>query len=238
MDDARAEAFELRLMGGVAILVHCRGASHAGGPAVAPWRPFADLDFIGRHADVTRIKKVFRGRGYAFDPKLNTLHGRYRLVFEHPTTRAKVDVLLDVFRMCHELPLVSRLSDDYPTIPLADLLLTKLQIIKLNRKDLEDALVLLNSHPIGETDQELINGAYIAGLCARDWGLFRTVTGTLQRLLESDEFPPGVSSDRVQTRTRELLSVVDASPKSLKWRLRSKVGDRYPWYEDVEEVDR
>jgi hypothetical protein len=225
-------------MGGVGVLVHCRGAGHSDHPPTAPWRRFADVDFIGRHDDVTQIKAVFIDRGYGFDSTLNTLHGRYRLVFEHPTTQVHVDVLLDVFRMCHELPLVDRLSADRPTIPLADLLLTKLQIVQLNRKDQEDALILLDHHAVGDTDLELINGPYIASLCANDWGLYRTVTGNLQRLLQSEDLPLGVSADSALARAREVLAVIDDAPKTFRWRLRARVGDRYPWYEEVEEVNR
>ena len=36
-----------------------------------------------------------------------------------------------------------------PTLPLAELLLSKLQVVKINRKDVLDALVLLAEHPLG-----------------------------------------------------------------------------------------
>ena len=39
-----------------------------------------------------------------------------------------------------------------PTLPLAELLLSKLQIVKINRKDVLDALVLLAEHPLAQDD--------------------------------------------------------------------------------------
>jgi hypothetical protein len=38
----------------------------------------------------------------------------------------------------------------WPTLPLADLLLSKLQVVTINRKDVLDALVLLAEHPLAE----------------------------------------------------------------------------------------
>jgi hypothetical protein len=205
---------------------------------VPAWRRFADLDFIGRHVDVTGIKQVFAELGYVSDPQVNTLHGRYRLVYDHPVTSAKIDVMLDVFRMCHELPLVERLTVDNPTVPLADLLLTKLQIVELNKKDLEDVVILLGEHDIGDSDGEFVNAAYVASLCGKDWGLYRTVSGNLRRLLQDEDLPAETSPALVGARAQKLLDAIEAAPKTLKWTIRSKVGDRYPWYEEVEEVER
>src|SRR5579864_3878634 len=138
-DLAQRRGVTLRALGGAAIYLH---AQH---PHLEPWREFQDLDFIGSFKEASGIKALFSDLGYTSDRELNTLHGRYRLIFERSSgeaTEDKVDVLLDVFQMCHRLPLLERLQADTPTIPLADLLLTKLQILKLNRKDADDVAVL------------------------------------------------------------------------------------------------
>jgi hypothetical protein len=232
VDAAQRKGIVLRLLGGVAIYLHS-GPRHG----VAPWRVFGDLDFIGQHADVKKISEVFTELGYTADHEVNTLHGRYRLLFTKPALGQQTDVLLDVFQMCHRLPLVERLGVDTPTIPLADLLLTKLQIRELNRKDADDIAFLLSAHPIADHDEEAVNGDYVAALCAQDWGLYRTTSDNLARLADLE--PPAATDPSViRSRAQALQQRIDAAPKSARWRLRAKVGTRYPWYEEVEELDR
>jgi hypothetical protein len=229
---AHGKGVTLRLLGGVAIYLHS-GPSHG----VSPWRSFGDIDLIGRHADVKRINEVFAERGYVADQQVNTLHGRYRLLFAKSGEGQKIDVLLDVFQMCHRLSLIERLASDSPTIPLADLLLTKLQIRELNRKDADDIAFLLSAHPVGDDDNEAVNGGYVAALCGQDWGLYRTASDNLAKLLDLDP-PEPVNRATLHARVQTLQERIEGAPKSTRWRLRAKIGTRYPWYEEVEEVDR
>ena len=46
----------------------------------------------------------------------------------------------------------------------------------------------------------------------------------------------GVAADVVDQRLDQLWQLIDAQPKSLKWKLRNRVGDRVSWYELPEEV--
>jgi hypothetical protein len=63
-----------------------------------------------------------------------------------------VDIFLGTFNMCHSLNLEGRMEQEPLTLPLSDLLLTKLQIVKLNPKDALDSLVLLGDHEVSGTD--------------------------------------------------------------------------------------
>jgi hypothetical protein len=74
-----------------------------------------------------------------------------------------------------------------------------------------------------------------------DWGWWRTVTGNFSKLAllaadNPDLPPPGAAHDPLQTAQR-LLELADATPKSLQWKLRAKVGEKMRWYELPEEVD-
>jgi hypothetical protein len=141
-----------------------------------------------------------------------------------------------------------------PTLPLADLLLTKLQVVKINRKDVLDALVLLAEHPLGDDDGALdsthgrgtISVPRIVAITSNDWGWWRTVTGNLEKLgqylaveLREDDLDVGggrkVRFDPA-AQVEALRAAVDAAPKSARWRLRSRVGDRVAWYAEPEEV--
>jgi hypothetical protein len=141
--------------------------------------------------------------------------------------------------MCHEIRFGGRLALESVTVPLAELLLTKLQIIELNEKDVRDALALLHDHPVEEEDGDAINGGHIARLCASDWGLWRTFTANLDSLgdhLGRYDLPED-SVRRITGRIQELQARIEEEPKSLGWKMRSKIGDRKRWYDLPEEVE-
>ena len=64
--------------------------------------------------------------------------------------------------MCHELPLAEPLAVRPQTLPAADLLMTKLQIVELNAKDRGDLYALLASHDVS-TDASDDAGAIDVG---------------------------------------------------------------------------
>ena len=149
-------------------------------------------------------------------------------------TAGQLDVFVGVFRMCHAIPLTDRLLVDELTLPLAELLLTKLQIVKLNEKDLRDAVAILHHHDVGEHDGATINATRIAELCAEDWGLWRTSKLTIERVREGLDAYGLASSDlqAIETRLERIWAEIERAPKSRGWRMRDRVGDRKRWYDD------
>jgi hypothetical protein len=144
--------------------------------------------------------------------------------------------------MCHTLPLADRLEIEPLTIPLAELFLSKAQIVELNRKDILDLLALLLDHDAGPGDAEMINTSLIAGLCAKDWGLYTTVSMSIQKLHDFlDEEAIELDQAEAQTIKRRLIAIqkaMDDAPKNMAWKMRARVGTRVRWYEEVEEVQR
>jgi len=140
--------------------------------------------------------------------------------------------------MCHILPISERLELEPITVPLAELLMTKLQIVKLNRKDMLDVYALLLAHEMGDHDRDTINVQRVAQVVSADWGLFHTIDLNLTGLRErSNEF--GLSTTDLATiaaRLGALAVALESHPKSLRWSLRAKVGERMPWHEEPEEV--
>lgn len=224
----------LRLLGGVAVNVRSEG-----GLKEAFRREYADIDFMAPKGGSAATQKFLEALGYAPQTRFNTLYGRERLLFFDEDHGRQVDVLVGTFRMCHEIPIGKRLDLEPMTIPLAELLLTKLQIIELNEKDVRDALALLHDHPVEESDGDAVNAARVAGLCAADWGLWRTFTANLDALhghlarYELDEEDKG----RIDSRVRELQDRIEDEPKPFAWRMRAKIGDRKRWYDLPEEVE-
>jgi hypothetical protein len=184
--------------------------------------------------------KLLRDAGYEPHITFNAMHARERGLFFDEHHGRQVDVFIDSFRMCHQIPLSGRLNGDELTVPLAELLLTKLQIIELNEKDVRDTVLLLHGHPIEDHDDDAVNGAQIAQLCANDWGLWRTITANLERCSShvGDYELEQADRDRISTRFDELLGRIEEEPKTRGWKLRAKVGERKRWYELPEEVSQ
>jgi hypothetical protein len=131
VDAADAQGVVLRLVGGVAIWARCPSARRA--PLA---RPYNDIDFVTRSGSTAAVTAFFAGQGYAPNRMFNALHGARRLMYADQARGPVVDVLVDRFAMCHQLDLRDRLPPGARTLPLADLLLTKLQVVELNEKDL------------------------------------------------------------------------------------------------------
>ncbi|HEX3255739.1 MAG TPA: hypothetical protein VHQ96_08095 [Gaiellaceae bacterium] len=228
---ASADGTPIRLLGGVAI-----GLRAPGELAPAFRRTYADLDFMTAKKAVGVATDLFRSEGYEPHVAFNALHGGDRLLFFDNENERQVDVFVGAFSMCHRVPLDGRLEVDPVSIPLAELLLTKLQVVQLNEKDVRDALALLHDHPVGEEDGETVNAPRVAALCASDWGLWRTITQNLvacRGFADTYDVPDRPTLDQ---RLDALLDRIEAEPKSRAWKLRARIGDRKRWYELPEEV--
>ena len=222
----------LRLLGGVAIRLHAAEVPDA----LA--RPFQDIDFVTTSKAGADVARLLTELGYEGNERFNTTNGHRRQVFYDLANHRHVDVFVGEFSMCHRLPLAKRLDADAPTLPLADLLLTKLQVVEVNPKDVSDIALLLLGHEIADHDDDAVNAGYVASLLAADWGLWRTATGTLAtvRARLGDLGLSTAQAHTVDERAERLLARVSERSKSMKWRARARVGDRVRWYEEPEEI--
>jgi hypothetical protein len=222
----------VRALGGVAV------ALRAGDVPPALRRGMHDIDLATPAGHGRSVSRLLAEQGYEPNATFNATHGARRMIFEDPAHGRHVDVFVGRFRMCHELAFEDRLELDPLTLPLADLVMTKLQIVKLNEKDLVDLYSLLLAHEVADHDRDAINAGRIAALCARDWGTYRTFKDNLARL-PAELARYGLDEAQRATishRARELREAIESVPKSAKWKMRAKLGDRVRWYEDPEEV--
>jgi hypothetical protein len=231
----QAQGIVLRLLGGLAVRVHSPSASHR---ALA--RSYPDIDFATPARRSQAVEALIVGLGYEPNKTFNLLNGSSRLLFYDVSHARQIDVFVGSFEMCHRLPIGERLDQDAPTIPLAELLLTKLQIVQMNEKDIRDICALLLDHPFGENDQETINLPRIVQLCAEDWGLWKTITVSLRKVQDFCDAYSLAASEKLTIieRMTVLRSALDAAPKSLKWKMRAAIGERVQWYQLPEEVQR
>ncbi|TMD85429.1 MAG: hypothetical protein E6I78_08585 [Chloroflexi bacterium] len=222
---ARAGKVPVKLVGGAAVNLHSRSARQA--PLK---RKYGDLDFVASSRQQASVQKLFESLGYEGDRRFNTLNGHQRLLYLDGVNGRQIDIFIDRMK-----ELADRLGGDDACLTPADLLLSKLQVFEVNMKDLVDSIALLLDHPIADHDDDAINAAYLAQLMSQDWGLYRTLQLNTARVRDAAKELP-VPADTVNQRLDQLWERVDAHPKSLKWRLRAKVGDRMSWYELPEEV--
>jgi hypothetical protein len=233
LERASGDGVAIRLLGGVAVRLQAPTLPSAFD------REYKDLDFAAPKGGAGGADRLLRGAGYEPHTAFNALNQKERMLFFDPEHDRQVDVFVGAFRMCHEIPLSDRLEVQDRTVPLAELLLTKLQIIELNEKDVRDTLLLVHGHEVADEDGDAINGARIAELCAGDWGLWRTITANVGNVLEhaGGYDVPDVDRERMAIRLRAVLDRIEAEPKTRGWKLRARIGERKRWYELPEEVE-
>jgi hypothetical protein len=221
----------LKLLGGLAVRVLC--------PDFPPrQRTGQDMDFACLSKERKKVAAHLESSGCVADKRFNNLNGDRQMYFNSPAGRP-VDVMVDRLTMCHTLDLRPAFASQPDTVAPIDVLLSKLQIVELNEKDAHDVVHLLAGLPLDGDGPSLDTGRYRA-LLGADWGWWRTVTGNLGKLPgviaeRPGLVPPGARFDPL-AQIQRLTELADTAPKSVKWRLRSNVGDRVRWYELPEEV--
>ncbi|MBS1878024.1 MAG: hypothetical protein JST31_00770 [Actinobacteria bacterium] len=204
-------------------------------------RQYSDIDFVADSGSSRQLEPLFVDLGYTPDGEFNALHGESRRFFHDPGSSRLADVFLNQVRGCHLLDVRDRLGVCELTIPPADLLLSKLQVLETNEKDFQDAVALLKDHDLTEDDSG-INLNRIEQVCARDWGWWKTVTIVAARtrdyasgLATEAGADPGLGT--VVERIDLLLERLEEAPKSRRWKLRARVGEKVRWHEEPEDIE-
>lgn len=245
VDEARERGLTLRLLGGLAVRDHCEVLHFCG-------REHSDLDLVGLRREAPAVTELFAAMGYEERASVRQATLARQAQYVRPCRHATrgggppphaddhVDVFFDVFRMDHAVDLRHRLTLEPYTVSAADLLLTKLQVSRVDARDVHDVVTLLKDVPLADAGAAgAIDVGYIARLCAREWGLHHDVTGTLRRCaadltrfaLDREE------RERVHLAVSRLLTAIDAAPKPFTWRVRARVGTRVRWHAVVEDQD-
>lgn len=242
---AMAEGLRVRLMGGLAVRLQSPTVQRS--PYV---RAYRDLDLVAHRRDVAALRRLLEREGYVGDKLFNAIHGAQRLVYMAPSGRWSVDVVIDDLAMSHTIVLKDRLGTDGPTLDLADLLLTKLQIWETNEKDLGDIVCLLADHPLAPAGRLVAGPAddgrpgpidlvRLRAVLGSDWGLCHTVERNLRAVADAWARRPAPDAlYPVNAQVAALLADIESAPKSLGWKARARVGERVRWYETPEEARR
>lgn len=252
VEKAKERGIQLRIIGALAVYIHsdhcpnCREKFKVLGRFGEGQPMFTDLDLMGYGKQNKHIKKLFE-EVLKFKPDfyINRLFGSKRRIYYHPKGYYHVDIFFDKLEFSHDVNFKNRLELDYPTICLADLVLEKTQIHEINRKDIVDLIVLFLGHEVTDShSKETVDGKYIAKVLADDWGFYYDATNNLNlvKKFAEDFMKEGKLTEEeykiVIDRVDKLLAMIEAEPKTRKWRKRAKTGTKKPWYRQVEEVVR
>jgi hypothetical protein len=208
---------------------------------------YGDIDVVVPGKSTKATSSVLTSLGYVPNERFNALHGARRMLFYDTTNRRQLDVFVGTFAMSHELDLGSRLNEHPEALGAADLLLTKLQIAEINHKDVVDAVRLLLSHEVAETASsptqaegpDALSLSRLREITRGDWGWYTTFTDNLSQTREATStLLAGGDADTVLGRIDAVRADLEAAPKSMRWRARSVIGRKTPWYQVPEEVDR
>ena len=235
VEAANREEVPLKLLGGQAVRYLT--------PDLPPrQRDDQDMDFASVSKAKRSVMALLGGLGFEGDRRFNTMHGHKQMYFRSPVDGATADVIMDRLQMCHVLEFGDRIDRLPFTLDVTDLLLSKLQVVEQNEKDVQDIVYLLAAHEVREGDEPGTVGlARFAKVLAEDWGWWRTATGNLDRVVElvrgdlARLVPRGAGYDPVEQAV-VLRDHAQSMPKTLKWKLRARLGERVQWYEVPEEV--
>lgn len=223
----------LRVLGSVAVMLHCPSAAYITVPFTTK-----ELNFAIYGKQRPQISEILESLGYEPHRRFNALQGHKRLKFFHPEKEILAHVFVDTFEMCHKLSFANRLHLDQVTIPLADLLLSKLQVVEMNEEELREIYALLYDHELGDqADPEKIDTAFIVNLCSDDWGWYKTVTTNIEGAIAlADNLLGEQEREIFLARIGRLRQMIEGSAKSFRWQLRARIGESTRWYELPEEL--
>ncbi len=238
---AAHDGVTLRVVGSAGIRLHCDPPDEA---MARLGRPAKDLDFIVPKEHRKGMRRHLEERGYVVDRDLLVAMEGQRYSFSHPARKIEIDVFVESLEFNHTIEVRRRLTNHPVTIPIEELLLQKLQIVKQAATDVLDATVLISTHPVvdhAETGEDLDAG-YIAGLLGKDWGFHHTALRNLEHIRDgvggtrpdAVELGPELNAV-VRARVDQLVAAVDSRSKSVAWRMRAKVGERVQWWQDVDD---
>ncbi len=230
IDLAETRGVRLRLLGGLVFKKLCPSSNE-----MRYYRENKDIDLMGRREDSKEIVKIMETLGYKPREVFNKLNMGQRLIYYDMENRRRVDLFLDEFVMCHKFNFKESILAGTYTLPITQLVMTKLQVVEKTHKEYNDLIAAFRDFDVTDGKGE-IQGNEIAELCSKDWGIYTTFWKSLESLLEMAETIGSDDGSVVVPRIERLMAMMDAKPKSFSWRMRARIGERTKWY-DLPETD-
>ena len=216
LNDCKALDIELRFFGSVALFYL--------DDTKISWlsenrKAIADIDIVVPTKCIDSFEKYLLNNNFKFNGNIKMLYGNIRRNY-YSTENISIDVFIENIFLCQEVIVNNRLNLSYPTIPVADLFLSKIQKHNLSVTDVFDIDYILNY---------LVDKEYIINLCANQWNWWKTLQTNIPFLINSNFKINNVD------KLKDLWISINHTNKSFSWKLRSIVGQNLPWYNYVEE---
>ena len=196
------------------------------------------LELAGRSENITPIIQLLERLGYQSNTRVNAQPGTRRLLFTEPKKSITLVVMLDTFEMYHRFGLKPFLRPNDPLLPATALALMRLQLVEMPDEALSELAALFIEYDVSlVTKAGQIDTSQITALCVDDWGWYKTISMNLEQLIYFAEDSLLLAERNVVIeRARRLKSGMDATPKSLRWQARARLGESVRWYETPAEV--
>jgi hypothetical protein len=208
-EEADGQGIEVRLLGGIAVWLRSDDGVRA-----QLGREYGDIDLVTLRKHSKPLRELLESFGYQPNTMFNAVQSD-RLYYSAADGSYHLDIFVDKFAMSHKLDLAPRLGTEPVVMPAAELLLTKLQIAELNEKDARDTAMLLVGHELADHDGPgVLNVAYVAEVCAQDWGFYTTLTDNLEKVRSLLEgiLPNAQQRQVVAERAAALLEITWLAP--------------------------
>lgn len=230
IDKAETNGVRLRLLGGLAFKKLCPSASDP-----RYFRENKDIDLMGKREDSRKIVKIMETLSYTPRELFNKLNLGQRLIYYDIANKRRIDLFLDEFVMCHKFSFKENILAGTYTLPITQLLMTKLQVVEKTEKEYKDLTLAFHDFDV-TSGPDGIRGDEIAELCSKDWGLYTTFRKSLEALEAKSANLDGNEQARVVQRIQKLMAMMDSAPKTFSWRMRARIGERQRWY-DLPDAD-
>lgn len=225
IDTAESKGVRLRLLGGLAFKKLCPSSMDP-----RYFRENKDIDLMGRRQDSRNIVKIMETLGYRPRELFNKLNMGQRLIYYDMENTRRVDLFLDEFVMCHKFNFKESILAGMYTLPLTQLLMTKLQVVEKTEKEYKDLVVAFHDYDV-TSDGSGIRGDEIADLCSKDWGVYTTFWKSLESLESWSREREVLEGEIVLARIQKLKAMMEEAPKSFGWKMRARIGEKSRWYE-------
>ncbi len=225
IDTAEKSGVRLRLLGGLAFKRLCPSSMNS-----RYFRENKDIDLMGKREDSRKIVKIMEALGYKPREIFNKLNMGQRLIYYDMDNRRRVDLFLDEFVMCHKFNFKENILAGTYTLPITQLMMTKLQVVEKTEKEYKDLIVAFYDFDV-TAGADGIRGDEIADLCSKDWGVYTTFMKSLEALVAKARELDDSERDQVVARVQKLVTMMEAEPKSFGWKMRARIGERQRWYE-------
>jgi predicted regulator of Ras-like GTPase activity (Roadblock/LC7/MglB family) len=225
----------LWVMDPVAIWRRCRGRRR-----LLSTPRLRQIELVGKSESLASTNQCLLELGYKITTRPSASPTTRRLTYGNPAKSIDLVLFLDTFEMYHHFEFGPFLKPNEPILPPTALALVRLQLVDMPDDALSDLAALFIEYDVSLVPKEnQIDASCITPLCVDDWGWYKSISMNLDQLVYfAEESLLSAERNVVIERVRRLQSCIDATPKSLLWQARARLGEGIRWYESPPDLNQ